>query len=173
MGGLSIAAMDLAPNARRGAELTQLAFSWIVFTSGRRDPLNQARVMADNLARDRTWMQVTYRPGPHLTVLQDWLDANPDQRTAEQLGQGLYGLMLAMDPALLRRLSRHFTGDAWDAQWPRTLGPAGNWVENDPLGLAVRDFILALPAELGLERVLTKEGTLKILHAQFASMVEV
>ena len=173
MGGLTLAAMDLAPNARRGAELTQAHFPWMVFTSGRRDPLNQARVMATNLAKDRAWMQVTYRPGPHLTVLQDWLDANPDQRTAEQLGQGLYGIMLAMDPAMLRRLSRHFTGDAWDAQWPRTSGPEGAWVYNDPLGFEVRDFILALPVELGVEKVLTKEGTLKVLHAQFASTVEV
>lgn len=170
---MTIEELQCAPNATRAAVLTQAAFPWILFTSGRRDPLNQARVMAKNLADDRTWMQVTYRPGPHLTVLQDWLDANPDQRTAEQLGHGLYDVMLAMDPAVLRRLSRHFTGDAWDAQWPRTPGPEGSWVENDPLGFAVRDFILALPVELGVEKVLTKEGTLKILHAQFTSTVEI
>ena len=173
MASLKIENMHLAPNAKKGAELTQAQFPWLVFTSGWRDPLNQARVMATNLAKDRTWMQGTYLPGPHLTLLQAWLDEHADQTTAEDLSHGLYGVMLAMEPAVLRQLSRHFTGDAWDAQWPRSLGMEGSWVDNDPLGLAVRDFILALPVELGVEKVLTKEGTLKILHAQFMSTVEI
>ena len=165
--------MQLAPNARRGAELTQVQFPWLVFTSGRRDPRTQARVMATNLATDRAWMLATYRPSPPIELLQDWLDAFPDQTTADQISEGLYGVMQTMEPAVLRKLSRHFTGDAWDAQWPRSLGMEGSWVDNDPLGLAVRDFILALPVELGVEKVLTKEGTLKILHAQFMSTVEI
>lgn len=165
--------MRLAPNARRGAELTQAQFPWLLFTSGRRDPKNQARVMAANLARDRAWMRETYQPGPHLTLFQEWLDAYPDHITVEQIRDGLYRVMQTMDPLVLRKLSRHFTGDAWDAQWPRTLGPEGAWVYNDPLGFEVRDFILALPVALGVEKVLTKEGTLKVLHAQFAATVEI
>ena len=170
---MTIEELHCAPNATRAAELTQAQFPWICFTSGRRSPWNQARVMAKNLAEDRTWMQATYAPGPHLTLLQGWLDAHADQTTAEDLSHGLYGVMLAMEPDVLRKLSRHFTGDAWDAQWPRTLGMEGSWVYNDALGFAVRNFLLTLPVELGLEKVLTKEGTLKVLHAQFASTVEV
>src|SRR5438309_4634868 len=167
MAGLTLDQLQLSPNAREGARLTLAQFPWLQFTSGRRDPAKQAKVMAKNVLTQRDWIQVTYKPSLGIDALQHWVNGHPEADTLDSVTAGLSAMMQTMDPLVLRSLSRHLTGDAWDCAWPRKQTLEG-WQDDEERGAEVKAFILSLPEELGLEQVLIKEGSLKLIHAAFA-----
>lgn len=162
--GLTIAQMKLSPSARKGAEWVLARHPGIVFTSGRRDVLDQARVMAQNTVRyGRGWILTTYKPSPIIDTLHGWLVDHADILETQVIATGFYDCLLACHSGQLTTLSRHLTGDAWDAAWP-----------GDEKGeQIVRDIQIHMPVEYGLHRVIDREGGLRIIHAQFAPSVEV
>jgi hypothetical protein len=162
--GLTIAQLQLAPNARRGAEWVRARHPEIVFTSGRRDVLDQARVMAQNTVKyGRAWIGQTYRPSSMIDTLNEWLHQHDDIHETKQIADGFYECLLACHSSGLSRLSRHLTGDAWDAAWP-----------GDVLGDAiVKNIVLNMPAEYGLDRVINREGGLRVLHVQFTPSIAI
>lgn len=162
--GLMIAQLQLAPNARRGAEWVRARHPEIVFTSGRRDVLDQARVMAQNTVKyGRAWIEQTYRPSPMIDTLKEWLHRHDDIQETKQIADGFYACLLACHSGDLSRLSRHLTGDAWDAAWP-----------GDAMGEAiVEDIQRNMPAEYELDKVIDREGGLRVLHVQFAPSIEI
>lgn len=162
--GLNIAQMQLAPNARRGAEWVLARYPHIVFTSGRRDVLDQARVMAQNTLRyGRGWIRATYRHSPMIDTLCGWLADHPEAATVPVMAHGFYECLLACHSGELTRFSRHLTGDAFDAAWP-----------GDEAGEKMAaDIRATMPADYGLHRVIDREGGLRVLHVQFAPSVDV
>jgi len=161
--GLTIAQLHLAPYARMGAEWALARHPGLVFTSGRRDVLDQARVMAQNVVRHgRQWVTQTYQPSPLITTLQEWLHRHDDIRETKQIAEGFYDCLLACHSGELTRLSRHLTGDAWDAAWPGDVEGAS----------IVDDIAINMPAEYGFDKVIDREGGLRVIHVQFAPSVE-
>lgn len=161
---LTIAQMRLAPNARHGAEWVKARYPDLVFTSGRRDPLDQSRVMAENIVKyGRPWLLKTYKQSPIIDTLADWLTQNPTKVDAKTIAHGFYDCLLACHSGNLTKLSKHLTGDAWDAVWP-----------GDEEGERIcADLRTNMPVEYFLEKIIDREGGLRIIHAQFAPSVEV
>lgn len=161
---LTIAQMKLSPNARRGAEWVLARHPGTVFTSGRRDVLDQARVMAANTVKyGRAWILKTYKPSPIIDTLHSWLQDHPDQREAKQIAHGFYECLMACHSGDLTKLSRHLTGDAWDADWPG----------DDDGERICKDIQINMPVEYRLDKVIDREGGLRLIHAQFAPSIEV
>lgn len=164
--------MKLAPNARKGAAWVMIRHPLVVFTSGRRDTQAQARVMAKNvlLYGRGEWLLKTYKrqpngnPKPVISAMQHWINEHPDAMTVSQVADGLYQCMLAANTRDLSTLSKHFTGDAWDAQWP---------ADDDEGERICADIEANMPPEYQMEKVIKKEGSLKVIHVQFAGSVEV
>lgn len=135
------------------------------FTSGRRGPNDQARAMAKNEFTRPGWISQVYKDGPAKFRLLQWLMQNPNKAQVE-LEAGFLQLMLDMPTDVLASLSRHFTGDAWDAAWPKQQVD-GRWVDDDVTGNEMYLFLLAMPLSERPEKVLTNEAGLKVLHAQW------
>jgi len=162
--GLTIEQMKLSPNARHGAEWVRARHPQIVFTSGRRDVLDQSRVMAENTVRyGRTWLVRTYKPSPLIDTLHGWLQSRPDAVDAKTITNGFYECLLACHSGQLTTLSRHLTGDAWDAAWPGDT-------EGEKI---VKDIQIHMPVEYGLDKLIDREGGLRLIHAQFKPSVEI
>lgn len=143
----------LSPKARAAAEALQAAHPEVRFTSGRRTVAQQARAMADNLATDRAWVRRTYVSTPQRAQILAWLDANP-AATRAQTEAGLAEIMEAWSDSERARISKHFSGDAFDVQ--PVAGARGE---------AIKVTIRKLP---GLVKFLDREGGRIIWHAQFA-----
>jgi hypothetical protein len=151
---LAIPELDLAPAALNGATTLLAAHPGIVFTSGRRDVTAQARAMASNIVANRQWVAETYKATPERAALQDWVDAHPAANTQAAIADGLAAVMAPWNDVQKGRLSKHFSGQAFDLQ-PMAPGAAAD---------AVKAAIHALPgAPLFLER----EGGLLRWHVQF------
>lgn len=161
---MTIPQLHLTPNARRGAEWVLARHPSIRFTSGRRDVLDQAEVMAGNVVRyGRQWVAQTYRTSPLIDTLTEWLHRHDGIRDTNTIAHGFYDCLLACHSGELTRLSRHLTGDAWDAAWP-----------GDEVGMAiVQDIREHMPTEYQLDKVLDREGSMRIIHVQFAPSVEI
>lgn len=140
--------------AQHAAELLEQRFPGVVFTSGRRGVLDQARAMAQNVGANRKWIAQTYMGTAESRVLQAWVDAHPEAETAQEIAGGFAGVMVHWTDEQKARLSKHFSGEAWDVQ------PVGG-----AQGVAIKATIRALP---GLQKFLEKEGGLVRWHAQFA-----
>lgn len=151
---MDIDGLGLVGPARAGAVAVLAKFPDVVFTSGRREVADQARAMAGNVAVRRKWIEQTYAATPESASLQAWVDHHPEAKTAAQLAAGFTAIMAGWTDAQKGRLSKHFSGQAWDLQ------PMAG-----PRGTAVKAFIRALP---GLTKFLEKEGGLIRWHAQFA-----
>ena len=161
---LTIAKMQLSPNARRGAEWIRDRWPKLVFTSGRRDALDQARVMAHNTVKyGRNWIVSTYKPSPIVDTLNGFLLDRPELVDTQSIAHGFYECLLACHSGQLTSLSRHLTGGAWDAAWP---GDA----EGEKI---VKDIQIHMPVEYGLDKVIDREGGLRLIHAQFKPSVEI
>lgn len=161
---MTIAQLKLSPNARNGAEWALSRYPGLVFTSGRRDVRDQARVMASNVAKyGRTWLTATYKPTAILTTLNEWLTQNEDATDSKLIADGFYECLLACHSGDLSTLSKHLTGDAWDAAWPG----------NDEGERICADLRANMPVEYGLTKVIDREGTLRVIHAQFSPSVQV
>lgn len=151
---MEISQLDLAVSARAAATLLKTAFPQIVFTSGRRGVADQARAMASNVQHNRRWIEQTYMRTPERAMLQAWIDTHPAADTREEIRAGFVEIMLGWNDTQKGRLSKHFSGQAFDVQ-PL---PAGTTAD------AVKTAIRALPR---LEKFLEKEGGLIRWHAQF------
>jgi hypothetical protein len=149
----AIESRQLAGAARRAAYRLKAAHPQVVFTSGRRELRDQARAMSQNVARERDWIERTYRATPLRQALQDWVDAHPEATDAPALAEGLMSVFAATDEADVAQFSRHLAGLAFDVQ--PVDGPAGE---------AIKATIRALP---GLRLFLEKEGGLVRWHAEF------
>ena len=148
----AIDALDLAPVARTAAYALKRLHPEVVFTSGRRDKVGQARAMAANVLRNRQWIVQTYLASPVCTACQKWVDENPAALTQDAIQQGLIGVFDSIGEAELGRISKHLSGEAFDVQ-----PVAGN-------ADAIKASIRALA---GLTKFLDREGGLERWHAQF------
>lgn len=140
--------------AQKAAEALERQFPGLDFTSGRRGVIDQARAMSQNVARNRKWIAQTYVGTAESRALQDWVDDHPGADTAQEIAAGLSAIMMPWSDAQKGRLSKHFSGEAWDVQ------PVSG-----AQGAAIKAAIRKLP---GLVRFLEKEGGLVRWHAQFA-----
>lgn len=151
-----IEALHLVGFAKRGAYRLLEQFPQIVFTSGRRNPSEQANAMAGNIvsSRNRQWILETYKDTPIRLACQRWVNANPQAKTKGQLAAGLLSVFAQIGDEELSRLSMHFHGLAFDVR-PRCVPLA----QLDP-------FVKALP---GYQKFLTEEGGQERWHIQFVA----
>lgn len=139
--------------AQAGAEALAKAFPEVVFTSGRRGVADQARAMSQNLVRNRQWIGQTYVVTDESRALQQWVNAHPEAKSAAAIAAGLAAIMDGWSDAQRGRVSKHFSGQAWD------VAPVAG-----PRGAKIIAFIRKLP---GLGKFLDHEGGLVRWHAQF------
>jgi hypothetical protein len=148
----AIEALDLAPVAKAAAYELKRLHPAVVFTSGRRDKVGQARAMASNVIKNRKWIVQTYLPSEACTCCQKWVDEHPEAATQDQIQAGLVSVFNGLTDAQLGRISKHLSGEAFDVQ------PV------DANSEAIKASIRSLN---GLTKFLDKEGGLVRWHAQF------
>ena len=148
-----IEALDLRGFARRGAYTLKAKHPSVVFTSGRRTPVDQARAMAQNVCFNRTWIGQTYRETTASRACQAWVDEHPGALTPAHFEAGFLAVFAELGDEELARLSKHLTGDAFDVQ------PV--WHSKAP------DIKATIRCLQGLDRFLEREGGLVRWHAQF------
>lgn len=149
-----IDALNLAPVARAAAIRLREQFPSVKFTSGRRAVADQARAMSQNVAKNRKWIAQTYVSTPESRELQAEVDKLGPHATAETIAHVLAALMEDWTDAQKGRVSKHFSGEAFDVQ--PVPGKKGD---------AIKASIRKLP---GLTKFLETEGGLIRWHAQFA-----
>lgn len=110
--------LDLTPEAEAVARNLQERFGeMVVFSSGRRGRVEQARAMAHNVVRGgRQWIAATYRPSAPSLALQKWVDMHPAVTDVSRLTSGFAAVLARFGAAELATLSKHFTGDAFDLE---------------------------------------------------------
>jgi hypothetical protein len=148
-----IEALDLRSTARAAAYTLKASHPYVMFTSGRRSPRDQARAMSQNVAMNRRWIEQTYRDSIAIRALQTWVSTHEEALLPKQIELGLFETMMAMPARQLASISKHLSGDAWDVH------PIAGQI-----GEAVKATIRALP---GLHKFLEREGGLVRWHAQF------
>jgi len=153
MADLSIDDLDLQPNAKAAAEQLAEAHPSVVFTSGRRTVEEQADAMAGNVVSNRKYIEQTYAASSERDTLQKWVDDHPEATTQPDISAGLQGIMNGWSDAQKRKLSLHFSGEAFDV---KPVGGSG--------GDAIKKTIKNLPK---LRKFLESEGGLIIWHAEF------
>ena len=150
----AIEALDLAPAAKAAAYALKALHPEVVFTSGRRDKVAQARAMAQNVVRSRQWIARTYLRNDVSVACQKWVDEHPEATTPTQIQKGLEGVFAKFTDADLGRLSKHLSGEAFDIQ------PVSNAARAKTIKASIRKLA-------GLKKFLEKEGGLLRWHAQF------
>jgi hypothetical protein len=148
----AIEALALAPVAEAAAYALKRLHPDVVFTSGRRDKVAQARAMASNVVGNRQWIVETYLPSPVSAACQKWVDQHPEAVTQEAIQQGLISVFDSVGDAELGRISKHLSGEAFDVQ------PVAANAE------AIKASIRGLE---GLTKFLDRAGGLERWHAQF------
>ena len=143
--------LKLIGAAKAGAEALEKQFPEVSFTSGRRKAEDQARAMAQNIVGNRHWIAQTYKATAESAALQKWVSLHLEADTVAEIQNGLLEIMSAWTDGQKRRLSKHFSGEAFDVQ------PVGG-----AKGTAIKAFINHLPGLTFLE----KEGGLIRWHAQ-------
>ena len=111
--------------------------------------MDQARAMAQNVVKSRTWLGQVYKHEPEL---QAWVDAHPNIIDVEAIENGLYFVLMGLDKGRLDRFA-HPARRAFDLQ-----EPFRQW--QDPTATAIANL-------KGLERFLRGEGGLPIWHCSF------
>ena len=144
--------LDLAPAAKAAAYELKRLHPGVVFTSGRRDTVAQARAMASNVAKKRKWIVETYKESTARAACQTWVDDHPEATTPAQIQEGLLSVFNSLTPDQLGGLSKHLSGNAFDVQ------P----VDKD--AAAIKASIRGLE---GLGLFLEREGGLERWHAEF------
>ncbi len=130
------------------------ACPWVMFTSGRRTVLEQARAMAENTVKRRDWIALTYLPTPVSLSLSAWVSAHPGAITVNALISGFLPIMRRFSNEELGKLSKHLIGRAFDVQ------P----IDGKP-GDKVNAFLRKKAADTG-GKFLEREGGLKKCHFQ-------
>jgi hypothetical protein len=161
---MTIDQLDLNPHAQQAAQLVLAAYPDVVFTSGRRDARGQARAMAANTIRyGVAWLGQTYKNQAMVQQLEAWMEQHLDQiASINQMGEGFYQT-LVLDQAGALAQFPHCRGDAFDAACPRF---ADGRID-EPRTSAIKQFLERLPSYLRLEKVLSREGAHRVIHAQF------
>ena len=167
---MTIDELRLSPNARKAAELVLAEHPDVEFTDGRRDVRDQARRMASNVIRFGVgWLRDTYKHQQMIDSLEGWTQAHLDQTASlGQMTEGFY-TVLVTELAGGMAVFPHCLGDAFDIRCPRFA--TGQFDETRIA--AIKRTIEQLPKELGLTLVVTHEGKLRVIHAQFAHSEEV
>ena len=167
---LTIEEMQLAPNAKRAAQMVRDTHPGVIFTSGRRDVRGQASAMAENTIRHGVgWLNSTYKNKEMVQQLEDWMESNLDKTASkQQMTEGFYQTLVSLQAGRLAQFP-HCRGDAFDIQCPRF---ADGRIDELSVSL-IRRTIEALPVELGLQLILTREGEHRVIHAQFQHNVEI
>lgn len=147
-----IEALNLTGNAKRGAYALKKAHPSITFTSGFREKDDQARAMAQNVVKKRSWIGNTYYPTKVSEALQKWVNDHPEKITQDDIAEGLLSVLNGFTDAQLAGLSKHLSGEAFDVQPVET--------DADAIKKTIRDLDK-------LHRFLEKEDGLVRWHAQF------
>ncbi len=151
-----IDALGLAPNAHSLAVWLAAKYP-VTFTSGRRGIAGQAAAMAKNTLADPDYIQRTYRDSPvKHALLHAMADATRPLSRA-QLQDVFFSVLSLLPKDELRRLSWHFTGEAFDV----LPMPSESWWPDMLVALA--DECRARGGEL-----LTHEGKLVRVHVELA-----
>ena len=150
----AIEALDLAPVAKAAAYALKRLHPDVVFTSGRRDKVAQARAMAQNVVQNRKWIARTYVASEASAACQKWVEDHPEAKTARQIQTGLESVFAKLGARRLAKPSKHLSGQAFDVQ-PVTDAARAR---------AIKSSIRTLE---GLDKFLEKEGGLVRWHAQF------
>ena len=144
--------LDLAPVAKAAAYALKRRHPAVVFTSGRRDTVAQARAMASNVMKRRRWIVETYRDSPARAACQKWVDEHPAATTQAQIQEGLLTVFASLPPDQLGGLSKHLAGMAFDVQ---------------PIHEHAAEITATIRNLDGLELFLDREGGLERWHAEF------
>jgi peptidoglycan hydrolase-like protein with peptidoglycan-binding domain len=144
--------LNLRPIAREAAYELKRRHPQIVFTSGRRDKMGQARAMAENCVGHPSWISETYAPNKASQACQKWVLDNPQAQTVQEIAAGLLSVMNVLTDTELGQMSRHLSGDAFDIQ---PIEPDDNNVKGTIGTLS------------GLRHFFDKEGGLVRWHAEF------
>jgi hypothetical protein len=151
MGTQNISSLGLSETARKAAEQLLKQYPDIVFTSGRRDLVDQARAMAGNVVVKRDWIKKTYMHNEASKACQKWVDDHPEALTKKDIASGLLATLKGLG-SKAGLISKHLTGEAFDVQ-PVTKDAA-----------EIKKAIRSLP---GAKKFLDKEGGLVRWHVQF------
>jgi hypothetical protein len=165
MAGLTIQEMRLSPVAEKAALFVVKIHPEAVFTSGRRDVMDQARAMAQNAVRYGSgWLDSTYKDKRIVKCLMTYMEENPEKCSdSKVLAHAFYEQLQEHFAGDLLKFP-HVRGDAFDIQYPK--------LKNGLHDKATADQIIAtiqMCPEFGipLEWVTDQEGKLKVIHAQF------
>ena len=166
MPGLLIKNMCLNKNALIAAEMVQAAHPDVRFTSGRRSLLDQSRAMANNtIIYGIDWLSKTYKNRQMVSCLMSYVSEHPEQlKDCVVLTNAFHDLLQEYFHRDFKKMP-HVVGRAFDIGWPRD----SNGAINREKGEGICKTIEELPPELGLELILRKEGSLDVIHVQFAS----
>lgn len=150
----AIEALDLAPLAKAAAHELKRLHPTVVFTSGRRDKVAQARAMASNIVKNRQWVVQTYSVSAASVASQKWVDDHPEATTQIDVQHGLESVFNSLPDEQLGKLSKHLSGEAFDVQ------PVDDIARARAIKASIREL-------KGLSKFLDKEGGLVRWHAQF------
>jgi hypothetical protein len=167
---MTIDELQLAPHVRVNAEALYTEFGDVIqWTSGYRDLLSQARAMASNVIKRRTWIKETYtrtgRPSFGVALrLQAWVDQNPHFTSLTTLASGLHAQLLLIPGS--SKISFHtWTINGQPASLAFDLEPIEEGGKITAMGQEVWNRILTLPY---LDPPpMRREGGLPRWHAQF------
>lgn len=157
------------PNARRAAEIIQAEHPYVEFTSGRRDMLDQARAMAQNVvASGPGWLVSTYsaKQPKMVSILGTHISENPGiEKDVLQLTDDFNRLMHEYLTAEFQRFP-HFQGRAFDIRWPRL---PNSWAIDFTKGEQICYTIANLKPihRVPMELMLKKEGGIYVIHSQY------
>ena len=162
MAGLTIQEMRLTSTAAQAALMVLKLHPEAVFTSGRRDIMDQARAMAQNAVRYGSgWLASTYKDQRIVNCLMTYMEENPEQCSNSQvLSQRFHEQLQEHFAADLLKFP-HVRGDAFDIQYPR--------LKNGLHDVSTADRIMATIRQLPeygipLEWVTDREGKLRVIH---------
>lgn len=150
----SVDDLDLQAYVKLAAEQLLAAHPSVVFTSGRRTVKGQADAIAGNVVANRKYIEETYAASSERDALQNWVDDHPEATTTTAISAGLEGIMNGWSDTQKGKLSRHFSGEAFDVK--PVSGSSGD---------AIKTTIKTLPK---LRKFLEAEGGLTIWHAEFS-----
>ena len=144
--------LGLRPIARAAAYALKAQHPGVIFTSGRRNKVDQARAMSQNIAQNRLYIVQTYRETKVSRLCQQWVDEHPNAVSAQQIAVGLLSVLNALSDSDAGQLSRHLSGDAFDVQ---------------PVLPDIDGIMVTIRTLKGLHQFLEKEAGLDRWHAEF------
>lgn len=112
--------LNLARDPKRAAIELKTKHPGIIFTAGRRTVEDEAKTMAAQVAKRRTWIADNYPESPVHRRLQDWVVQNPTALSEEEIARGLALIMTNFTDGERGQVSGHLVGMAFDIQPPAT-----------------------------------------------------